>query len=261
MRKKIYAMGAAAGFAIIFFFASSRTEAYADNFKLPYAAGQSFVVAQGYDSPPTHVGKDEYALDLTENGCDAYGKAAVAAAGGRVMLAAEEGYNGGYGTEALIVSDGGLVERYAHLIPGTIDVGDESYVTQGEVLGRIGDTGLVAGTACAAHPGTHIHFAVDRIMPDGTYAAYDAEPISGYVDITEGHWYLSDNAPGAVGGNNRGGSEESPGIAPSTPSSTPSVPSSSAPGLVLGASVEATGTAATSSPAAASSSDDGEPCL
>jgi len=55
----------------------------APSVKLPYAKGQSFVVTQGYDTPPTHIKKDSYALDLTQNGCDAYGVPVVAAASGR----------------------------------------------------------------------------------------------------------------------------------------------------------------------------------
>src|SRR5579863_9590405 len=76
------------------------------SFKLPYAKGQRFIVAQGYDTPPTHIKKDAYALDFTQLGCDAYGKAAVAIAPGTVMFMSEKGYNGGYGTE-VILSHGG----------------------------------------------------------------------------------------------------------------------------------------------------------
>ena len=128
--------------------------------KLPYAKGESFVVTTGYDSPPTHIKKDAYAIDFTQNGCDAYGKPAVAALPGTVWVVQENGYNGGYGTQLLVVSDGAVVGRYAHLIPGSIVVAAGDAIKQGMTLGMIGDTGLVAGMACAEHPGTHLHFAL-----------------------------------------------------------------------------------------------------
>lgn len=80
--------------------------------KLPYAKGQSFIVTQGYDTPPTHIKKDLYALDFTQNGCEAYGKAVVAAASGKVMFASQEGYDGGYGTELIIDHGNNIVSRY-----------------------------------------------------------------------------------------------------------------------------------------------------
>ena len=161
--------------------------------KLPYPKGERFVVVQGYDAPPTHIKKDYYAMDLSQNGCDAYGKFAVAASSGKVMLAQETGYNGGYGTQVLIDHGGNVVSRYAHLVPGSIPVSDGQWVAQGEPLGAIGDTGLVAGAACATHPGTHIHFAIYNEHADGSYTAHLPEPISGYTDIAAGTWYLSDN--------------------------------------------------------------------
>ena len=174
-------------------FAHAYTES-APSVKLPYAKGQSFVVTQGYDTPPTHIKKDSYALDLTQNGCDAYGKAVVAAASGTAMFLSQEGYNGGYGTEMIVNHGGNIVSRYAHMIPDSITIaaaGD--VVDQGQTIGLVGDTGLVAGAACAAHPGTHIHFAMDTVNSDGTFSAYDPEPISEYTGMTVGKWYLSDN--------------------------------------------------------------------
>jgi len=162
--------------------------------KLPYEAGQSFVVVQGYNSPPTHIKKDLYAIDFSQDGCDAYGKLAVAAGGGTVMLAQESGYNGGYGTQVLVKNDSNIVARYAHMIPGTIPVAEGAAVVQGEPLGEIGNTGLVAGAACPTHPGTHIHFAMYGENADGSFSPFLPEPISNYVGITEGKWYLSDNA-------------------------------------------------------------------
>jgi hypothetical protein len=168
--------------------------AYASSFvKLPYAKGQSFIVVQGYNTLPTHIKKDSYAMDLTQNGCEAYGKAVVAASAGKAMLVEEQGYNGGYGTELIIADGNSLVSRYAHMIPGSITLALNEPVRQGETVGHIGDTGLVAGMACMGHPGTHLHFAMDIQHPDGSLTAYDPEPISGYYNVKAGNWYVSDN--------------------------------------------------------------------
>jgi hypothetical protein len=167
--------------------------------KLPYAKGQSFIVTQGYDTPPTHIKKDSYALDFTQNGCDAYGKAVAAAASGTVMFASQEGYNGGYGTELIINHGGNIVSRYAHMIPDSITVvATGTAIRQGQTVGLLGDTGLVAGAACVAHPGAHLHFAMDVVNTDGTFSAYDPEPLSGYTSMMAGTWYLSDNGDDIV---------------------------------------------------------------
>jgi hypothetical protein len=163
--------------------------------KLPYSAGQSFIVTQGYNLPPTHIKKDLYALDFTQNGCDAYGKAVVAVASGTVMFASEEGYNGGYGTELIVDHGNHIVSRYAHMVPDSLTVATNgAVIRQGQTLGLLGDTGLVVGAACVAHPGSHLHFAMDTVNADGVFSAYDPEPISGYTDMTVGKWYLSDNS-------------------------------------------------------------------
>ncbi len=193
--------------------------------KLPYAKGQSFLVTQGYDTPPTHIKKDSYALDFTQNGCDAYGVPAVAAASGTAMFLSQEGYNGGYGTELIIDHGDHVVSRYAHMIPESITIAATgASIRRGQVVGLIGDTGLVAGAACAEHPGTHLHFAMDTVNSDGTFSAYDPEPISGYTNLTAGNWYLSDN----------GDDDSSDGVAGAA--------ASALRGKILGASAVATTT-------------------
>ncbi|MGB7957849.1 MAG: M23 family metallopeptidase [Minisyncoccia bacterium] len=169
--------------------------------KLPYAAGERFVVTTGYDTPPTHIKKDSYAIDFTQDGCDAYGKPAVASLSGTALVVEENGYNGGYGAQLLLLSGGSIVARYAHLIPGSIPFSAGDAIAQGTIIGEIGDTGLVMGTACGAHPGTHIHFAMDTENADGSFMAKDPEPISGYAGIAAGKWYVSDNVLGATKGN------------------------------------------------------------
>ncbi len=173
----------------------------AESARLPYLVGERFVVSTGFSSPPTHVGKDNYAIDFTQDGCNAYGKPAVAAFSGTAWVVQKNGYNGGYGAQILVLSEGNVVARYAHLIPGSIpvDVGDA--ISQGMVIGEIGNTGLVQGTACTEHPGTHIHFAMDTRNTDGGFTAKNPEPISAYEGIKAGKWYLSDNALAATKGN------------------------------------------------------------
>ncbi len=201
--------------------------------KLPYATGTSFVVAQGYHTSPTHLGKDDYAIDFTEDGCEAYGKSALAAVSGTVIFASQAGYNGGYGTEALVeFASGTRIVRYAHLIPGSIVVVPGMKVLQGQRIGAIGNTGFVEGDTCVAHPGTHLHFAVYDILANGSYGARDPEPLSGYVGIVAGTWYRSDNAPSSsqnerissAGGAVRG---TSTAISPFPSSSSPAASSSS----------------------------------
>jgi hypothetical protein len=162
--------------------------------KLPFANGRSFVLVQGYNSPPTHIKKDQYAMDFSENKCEAYGEDAVAVSPGTILFVGQTGYNGGYGTEILVKHGTDLVSRYAHLIPGSVNVYEGEWVAQGETMGEIGNSGWVAGMACPEHLGTHLHFAMDRVASNGAYGSYLVEPISGYTNLTAGTWYRSDNA-------------------------------------------------------------------
>lgn len=92
-----------------------------------------------------------------------------------------------------IIGDNGLISRYAHLIDDSIRVSDGDHVFTGQIIGEVGNTGLVAGNACPDHPGTHLHFAMYQKQVDGTLTPYKPEPISGYTDLAEGNWYVSDN--------------------------------------------------------------------
>lgn len=187
-------------FAIVFIIFSvfCVRDAVAQSFavRLPYVNKENFIVTQGYNSLPTHVNKDSYALDFSQNGCSAYGKDILAAASGRAWIVEEAGYNGGYGTEILILDDDNVVSRYAHFVQGSISVNEGDKVKAGAILGKLGNTGLVRGATCTEHPGTHLHFAMYNKNADGSFSAQNPEPISGYSNIAEGRWYLSDNSSG-----------------------------------------------------------------
>lgn len=122
--------------------------------RLPYAKSESFTVVQGYNTLPTHINKDSYALDLTENECGAYGKDALATISGKVVLVKQYD-DKSYGAQVLVESSGGLLTRYAHLIKNSIVVNVGDNVEVGQSVGKIGNTGLVSGTSCpriSRHP-------------------------------------------------------------------------------------------------------------
>ncbi len=169
--------------------------------KLPYSAGARFVVTVGYETPPTHIKKDAFAIDFSQEECRAYGAPVVAALAGTAFVVSENGYNGGYGTQMLIRSPGGIVTRYAHLLAESIPVKQGDDIPQGTIIGAVGNTGMVAGAACVPHPGTHLHFAMYQEQVDGSFTPRKPEPISGFTGISVGSWYRSDNAIAATDGN------------------------------------------------------------
>ncbi len=78
------------------------------------------------------------------------GTPVIAAASGRVIVARIGGYNGGYGNMIVINHDGGIQTIYAHL--RTVNVVSGQTVSQGQVIGQVGNTGRSTGP--------HLHFEV-----------------------------------------------------------------------------------------------------
>ncbi|MCS7233397.1 MAG: peptidoglycan DD-metalloendopeptidase family protein [Synergistetes bacterium] len=75
------------------------------------------------------------------------GTAVKAAAGGEVIFA---GWLKGYGRVVIILHEGGVASVYAHL--NDIVVNERDRVSQGQVIGSVGNTGLTTGA--------HLHFEV-----------------------------------------------------------------------------------------------------
>jgi LysM repeat protein len=73
-----------------------------------------------------------------------------AAAGGEVIVSKSSGWNGGYGQYVVIKHSNGAQTLYAHLSRNDVAVGD--YVSQGELIGAMGNTGRSTGP--------HLHFEV-----------------------------------------------------------------------------------------------------
>lgn len=78
------------------------------------------------------------------------GTPVLASASGRVIIAKSGGYNGGYGSLIIIAHDNGVQTVYAHLKSVYVSAGET--VTQGRVIGELGNTGRSTGP--------HLHFEV-----------------------------------------------------------------------------------------------------
>lgn len=74
----------------------------------------------------------------------------MASGDGRVVLAKSSGYNGGYGNMVIMIHDNKIQTVYAHL--RNVYVSSGQNVTQGTVIGTVGNTGRSTGP--------HLHFEV-----------------------------------------------------------------------------------------------------
>jgi murein DD-endopeptidase MepM/ murein hydrolase activator NlpD len=136
--------------------------------------GQTLVVPDGKLQPPRRVVKRQklptlngYFINPTigsitqgihpRNAVDIGNKCnstpIYAAAAGKITLAKSFGWNGGAGKYIKIKHDNGTYTLYAHL--NSLDVRKDDNVVQGEVIGKMGNTGRVRGPT-----GCHLHFGV-----------------------------------------------------------------------------------------------------
>lgn len=124
-------------------------------YSLPYAAGQTFSVSQGYHGKFSHTGPDEYATDWKMSP----GTPVHAARGGVVVQSKDDSDVGGpsrkfenYANCVLIRHSDGTIGIYAHLLKGgnRVKVGDK--VNVGDLIALSGNTGFTSGP--------HLHFSV-----------------------------------------------------------------------------------------------------
>jgi len=107
---------------------------------------------EGYYMRPIFGGRKSQGLH-GYNGVDLAnfcGTSVYASAGGTVLVARSQGWNGGYGEYVVIAHPNGTQTVYSHLSSVFVSVGQ--YTAQGTTLGTIGSTGN--STGC------HLHFEV-----------------------------------------------------------------------------------------------------
>lgn len=96
------------------------------------------------DSRPSHDG-----VDINGNG----GTPVYAAADG-VVTAAGQSSSDGYGTKIVLAHAGSYTTLYAHMVAGSLTVGQGATVHQGQRIGTVGSTGNSTGP--------HMHFEIRR---------------------------------------------------------------------------------------------------
>ncbi|HEU0029539.1 MAG TPA: M23 family metallopeptidase [Kofleriaceae bacterium] len=136
-------------------------------YRLPYPAGLTFSVLQGFHGAFSHRGSNEYAVDF-----DCPVATPVLAARPGVVVAANAAAQGAGQTPewldykrtnfVLVLHDDGTLGEYMHLSPSGIEVKPGQRVERGQQLGLSGNTGF------SSTP--HLHFQVMTAALDGVSA-------------------------------------------------------------------------------------------
>ena len=124
-------------------------------YALPYAAGTTHRITQGYNGKFSHQGSNKYAIDwqMPE------GTPVCAARGGLVVKVKDDSDLGGgdikfdpFNNYVLIRHDDGTLGHYCHLKKGGVKVHPGQIVKTGDVIALSGSTGFSSGP--------HLHFCV-----------------------------------------------------------------------------------------------------
>ena len=131
-------------------------------YRLPFPAGQTFRIDQGFHGKATHAGRNEYALDFA---CPE-GTPILAMRGGVVLMTNASARDGGMdeghadwrrANFVSILHDDGTIASYVHLAPGGVHVKAWQAVERGDRLGSSGNTGLSTG------PHLHVHVSTSGV--------------------------------------------------------------------------------------------------
>ena len=144
---------------------TARPEPYA--YRLPYRAGKTFTVLQGFHGAFSHRGSNEFAVDFD---CPV-ATPVLAARDGTIVAANQAAQGAGTTNEfldykrtnfVLVLHDDGTLGEYMHLAPSGVRVSVGQRVERGDELALSGNTGF------SSTP--HLHFQVMTAATDGISA-------------------------------------------------------------------------------------------
>lgn len=132
-------------------------------YRLPYKAGTSQMVSQGFNGKFTHFGKSQYAVDFNlKEGTGVY-----AAREGVVIITKSDSNRGGASkafekdaNHVIIEHSDGTLASYDHLKQNSVVVKIGEKIQRGALIGYSGKTGYAQGP--------HLHFIVYKAI-DGTH--------------------------------------------------------------------------------------------
>ena len=155
-------------------------------YELPFAAGETYRVDQGYDGQFSHAGESVLDFSMPE------GTAIFAARGGTVARVVDRWSEHcpkpeckRYNNVIEIVHDDGTMADYVHLQTNSARVGVGQRVAAGDLIGRSGRTGYTTGP--------HLHFGVYRQgweRREHLRTRFRVAGAAGPVELVEGQSYL-----------------------------------------------------------------------
>ena len=130
-------------------------------YKLPFPAGEPWIITQGPYGSFSHWGNSLHAYDIAPRG----GDCVVAMKGGIAYVhdlgLHQDHYHHSFGNYITIDHGNGEFSHYAHLATGTVVVSNGEQVEQGQALARVGNSGYTLGEG----GGYHVHVSVTRALP------------------------------------------------------------------------------------------------
>jgi murein DD-endopeptidase MepM/ murein hydrolase activator NlpD len=163
-------------------------------YELPYSAGETFKVTQGYNGKFSHRGSNQYAIDWNMPA----GTPVHVARAGVVVRVRDDSDKGGSSIEfdrfnnfVLIRHDDGTLGHYCHLKKGGCLVRVGQIVAAGDVIARSGNTGFSSGA--------HLHFCVFKTLSGRERVSIPIQfrtDVGKVATLAEGHSYRAAEVQG-----------------------------------------------------------------
>ena len=130
-------------------------------YKLPFTAGEPWIITQGPYGSFSHWGNSLHAYDIAPRGGDCVVAMKAGVAYVHDLGLHQDHYHHSFGNYITIDHGNGEYSHYAHLATGTVVVSNGERVEQGQALARVGNSGYTLGEG----GGYHVHVSVTRAMP------------------------------------------------------------------------------------------------